>query len=269
MKENITSQGTPLPIEMLGVDIATMQDPDVIKIKDIKWSVTGGEFWVIGAPQNSGKSYLLMTVAGLMPPAGGCYKFYGNETRILDESRLADRLRVGFVSENTHLFDYLTVAENIALPLRYHKNLGADEALESVDELLELMELKPLAGMRPANLTRNWHKRAGLARALALQPDVLLIDNPLRLLDAWQSSWWLRFLDELARGYKWFGNKPVTVVTTTDDFRPWRGSRRRFALLKEKHFVPVGSWDDVVSLNDPLAKELSAAPVEDPIEPSA
>jgi ABC-type transporter Mla maintaining outer membrane lipid asymmetry ATPase subunit MlaF len=267
MKEQTTNAAPPMPIEMLGVDIGTMQDADIIVIRDIKWSVAGGEFWVVGAPQGSGKSDFLMTAAGLMPPVGGCYKFYGNETRIFDESRLSDRLRLGFVFENAQLFHYLTIAENVALPLRYNKNLGADEAVEAIDELLELMELKPLADVRPANLPRSWHKRASLARALTLRPEVLLTDNPLHALDARHSSWWLRLLDDLVRGHKWLGDKPLTVVTTTDNFRPWRGSQRRFALLKEKHFVTVGSWNDVVSLNEPLANELSATPVEDPIEP--
>jgi putative ABC transport system ATP-binding protein len=251
-----------LPIEMIGVDIGIMQDPEFIVFKDINWSVARGEFWVIGAPQRSGKTDFLMTTAGLTPPAGGRYKFYGNETQIFDESRLADRLRMGFVFENADLFHYLAVAENVALPLRYHKNLPPEEGVKAIDELLEWTGLKPLADVSPANLPRSWHKRAALARALTLQPDILLADNPLGALDARHCFWWLRFLDSLARGHKWLGEKPLTIVATTDDFRPWRGSGRRFALLKDKSFVPLGSWNDVISTNEPLAKELLAAPIE-------
>ena len=134
-----------LPIEMIGVGIAAMQDPDFIALKDVNWSVASGEFWVIGAPQHSGKSDFLMTTAGLMPPAEGRYKFYGSETRIFDEARLADRLRMGFVFENAELFHYLTVAENVTLPLRYHRNLTSEDATKAAAELLELTALKPIA----------------------------------------------------------------------------------------------------------------------------
>jgi ABC-type transporter Mla maintaining outer membrane lipid asymmetry ATPase subunit MlaF len=268
MKENPTSEGTsPLPIEMIGVDIGAMQDPDFIVLKDIKWSVAAGEFWVIGAPQYSGKSDFLMTTAGLIPPAAGSYKFFGKETRIFDESRLDDRLRAGFVFENAELFHYLTVTGNVALPLSYHKNLEAGDAAKAIDELLELTELKPLADVTPANLPQSWQKRAALARALVMQPDILMADNPLGALDARNSFWWLRFLDELVHGHKWLDQKPMTVVATTDDFRPWRGSHRQFALLKDKRFIPIGSWNDVISSDEPLVRELLSEPVKDPIEP--
>ena len=268
MIEKTNEENPPLlPIEMIGVGIAAMQDPDFIALKDVNWSVASGEFWVIGAPQHSGKSDFLMTTAGLIPPAEGRYKFYGNETRIFDEGRLADRLRMGFVFENAELFHYLTVAENVTLPLRYHRNLPPEEATAATEELLELTGLKPIADVSPATLPRSWHKRAALARALVLQPNILLADNPLGALDARHSLWWLRFLDELNHAHKWLGGKALTVVVTTDDFRPWRGGKRRFALLKDKSFVPLGSWNDVIASDEPLVKELLATPLEEVIEP--
>ena len=263
---NVNASASP-PIEMAGVDVSTMQDPGFVILKNINWSVAPGEFWVIGAPQHSGKTDFLMTTAGLIPPAGGSYKFYGNETRIFDEGRLRDRLRVGFVFENADLFHYLPVLENVALPLRYHHNLTPEEAAPAVEELLQITELKPLAEVMPANLPRSWHKRAGLARALVLQPDVLLADNPLGALDARHSLWWIRFLDSLKRGHPLLGEKSLTIVVTTDDFRPWRGGDRKFGLLKDKSFVPLGSWNDLASSPEPLVKELLAAPLEEAIEP--
>jgi ABC-type transporter Mla maintaining outer membrane lipid asymmetry ATPase subunit MlaF len=260
MNENQNQES--MAIEMRGVEIGLMRDSDFIVLENVDWNVAPGEFWIVAGEQHSGKSDFLMTTAGLMPPANGCYKFFGNETRIFDESRLADRLRMGFVFENAQLFHYLTVAENVALPLQYHKNLTTADALKAVEELLELMELKPIADVTPANLPRSWHKRAGLARALALRPEILLLDNPLGGLDARHSHWWLHFLDELWRGNKLVGAKPMTIIATTDDLRPWRNAPRKFALLKEKKFVPLGSWDETVSANEPLVKELLAAPTE-------
>jgi ABC-type transporter Mla maintaining outer membrane lipid asymmetry ATPase subunit MlaF len=256
MEKTDQRENAAVPIEMNNVSIGAMQDLDFIVLEHVNCSVAEGEFWVIGAPQYSGKTDFLMTMAGLIPPVAGNYKFYGNETRIFDESRLEDRLQMGFVFENAELFHYLTVGENVALPFRYHKNLGYAEGVAAMDELLVAMELKPIVDVMPANLPQSWHKRAGLARALSLQPKVLLADNPLGALDARHSSWWLQFFDALSRGHSWLGGKPLTMVVTTDDFRPWRGGGRRFALLKEKTFVPLGSWDDVVASGEPLAKEL-------------
>ena len=95
----------------------------------------------------------------------------------------------------------------------------------------------------------------------------MLLDEPLGALDARHSLWWLRFLDELNHAHKWLGGKALTVVVTTDDFRPWRGGKRRFALLKDKSFVPLGSWNDVIASDEPLVKELLATPLEEVIEP--
>jgi ABC-type transporter Mla maintaining outer membrane lipid asymmetry ATPase subunit MlaF len=250
-----------IPIEMRGVAMGAIQDPDFLILKDVNWSVSAGEFWVVGAPPSSGKSDFLMTTAGLMPPVGGSYKFYGNPTRTFDESRLADRLRTGFVFEHSQLFHYLTLAENIALPLCYHQNLEADKAIEAIDDLLAAAHLKPIAAVRPPDLPQSWQKRAGLARALALRPDILLADNPLGALDARHSHWWRRFLEELWFGHAWLGKKPLTIVVTTDDFRHWQGERVQFALLKGQSFVPLGSWNQLLASDEPLVKDLLAAPL--------
>ena len=256
-----TRETSAMPIEMRGVAVGASLEPDFVVLKDINWSVATGEFWVAGAPHYSGKTDFLMTAAGMIAPVGGSYKFYGKETRVFDESRLADRLRMGIVFEHSQLFHYLTVAENIALPLRYHQNLKEDEATATIDELLHATDLKPIADVTPPNLPLNWRRRVGLARALALRPDILLADNPLGALDSRHSHWWRRFLDELSVGHKWLREKPLTIVATTDDFRHWRGSHLKFALLKEKSFVQLGSWNDLLTSDEPLVKELLTAPV--------
>jgi ABC-type transporter Mla maintaining outer membrane lipid asymmetry ATPase subunit MlaF len=249
------------PIEMRGVAMGAIQEPDFLVLKDVNWTVAAGEFWVVGAPQHSGKTDFLLTTAGLMPPVGGSYEFYGKQTRIFDESCLADRLRMGFVFEQSQLFHYLTIAENVALPLCYHQNLEAGDAMAAIDDLLEMTDLKAIADVRPPDLPQSWHKRAGLARALALRPDILLGDNPLGALDWRHGHWWRRFLDELSRGHKWLGNKPLTIVVTTDDFRHWHGEHFQFALLKDKRFTPLGSWNQVLSSDEPLVRELLAEPM--------
>lgn len=255
--ESVTS-----PIKMCDVTVAALRDPGFVMVADVNWALATGEFWVVAGPEHSGKSDWLMVAAGLLPPANGSCLLSGKDTRSFSEADLDERLRVGFVSENGQLFNQLTIAENIALPLRYHKNLAPAETAGVVRELMELMELTPLADVTPANVAANWRQRAALARALALKPEMLLLDNPLSRLGARHGQWWLRFLDQLWRGHERLGGRPMTIVATTDDLRPWQHDRRRFALLHEKRFVPVGGWSEVETSNEPVVKELLAVELE-------
>lgn len=246
---------------MRNVSVGALRDISFIVLEDLNWSVAPGEFWTVAGPQHSGKSDFLMMTAGLMAPVKGVCKLFGTETQALDETKLTERLRVGFVFEGGLLFSHLTIRENTALPLRYHRDLTAAAARE-VEALLELLELTPLADITPPNISDNWRQRAALARALVLKPEVLLLDNPLNRLGTRHLHWWLRFLDQLWRGHAWCGGRPMTLVVTTDDLRPWQNGNRKFALLRDKKFIPAGSWNEVVSADDAVLKELLAAPLE-------
>jgi ABC-type transporter Mla maintaining outer membrane lipid asymmetry ATPase subunit MlaF len=249
-------------IEMRGVTVGAMRDVTFKVVENVDWSVAAGEFWVVAGQQQSGKSDLLMLTAGLMTPAAGSHKLFGNETRKFGEAELAQRLRVGFVFEGGQLFNQLTLAENVALPLRYHKDAPADEASQEVKSLLDWMELTSLADVTPANIAANWRQRAALARALILKPELLLLDNPLAGLGARHLQWWRRFLDQLWRGHEFCDGKPMTMVVTTDDLRPWENAQRKFALLRDKNFIPLGSWNEVANSSEPAVKELLAEPVK-------
>jgi phospholipid/cholesterol/gamma-HCH transport system ATP-binding protein len=251
----------PAAIEMRGVSVGTMRDVSFIVVEDTNWTVAPGEFWVLAGQQHSGKSDFLMLTAGLMAPVEGSCELFGMDTRTFGEAELAERLRVGLVFAGGHLFNHLTIRENVALPLQYHRNLSAGAAASEVQTLLELMELTPLADITLANVSGNWLQRAALARALALKPELLLLDNPLGRLDARHRQWWLRFLNRLGRGHNWLGGRPLTLVATTDDLRPWQNAQLKFGLLYDKNFSPLGSWNDMESLNDPVVKELQAIPV--------
>jgi ABC-type transporter Mla maintaining outer membrane lipid asymmetry ATPase subunit MlaF len=245
-------------IEMRGVTVTTMRDNSFVVLKNVDWSVAREDFWVVAGSQHSGKSDLTLLAAGLMPPLSGYFQLFGNDPQNFDETHLEQRLRIGVVLENAQLFSHLTIAENVALPLRYHKNLTAADAANAVNLLLELMELSPLADVTPANVAASWRHRAALARALIMNPELLLLDNPLGGLTWSHLFWWTRFLDQLWRGHDFFGGRPMTIVATTDDLRPWKNTRRKFALLNEQKFIPLGSWNEVETINDPAVKELLA-----------
>jgi putative ABC transport system ATP-binding protein len=245
-------------LEMRGVAVGSMRNPETVVVEDVNWSVAPGDFWVIGGLQGSGKSDFLVMTGGLMAPVAGAYWFHGEAMPIFEEDRLDDRLRLGFVFDGGQLFNHLTVLENVALPLRYHRNLSRAAAEPEVRQLLELTELAPWADSTPGAIARGWQKRAGLARALMLRPEVLLLGNPLAGLDLRHRVWWLNFLSRLSSGHPWMGNRPITLVATADDLRPWRNRARQFAVLKDKHLAVMGGWEQLAAASDEAVKELLA-----------
>jgi phospholipid/cholesterol/gamma-HCH transport system ATP-binding protein len=233
-----------------------MKNPNVTVARDVNWSVNAGEFWVVGAPQHSGKSDFLMTAGGIMSPAEGEFTFLGEPMPIFEESRMMHRLKLGFVFDGGQLLGSLTIAENIALPLRYHSTMAGAEVDARVSELLEATELTPWANSTPVNVARSWQQRAGLARALALSPEVLLLDSPLTGLDVRHTIWWLGFLGELSSGHRIMGGKSLTLVATADDLRPWRRRTNRVACLSGGKFLALGDWAAVDVCREPVVQEL-------------
>ena len=246
-------------IEMHGVSVGSMRDLSTVAVEDVNWSVAAGDFWVIGGLQGSGKSDFLMLTGGMMGPTSGSYHFFGEEMPIFEDERLAQRLRLGFVFENGQLFNHLTISENISLPLRYHRNLSEPDVDDELRQMLQLTELAPWADSTPGAMSRNWQRRAGLARALMLRPEVLLLDNPLAGLDLRHRAWWLNLLEQLSRGHDWLKGRPMTLVVTTNDLRLWPGRARQFAVLKEKRLVLLGDWAKVEAATDELVRDLTAA----------
>lgn len=160
------SAQTPV-IEMKGVAVSSQAFPDQAVLENVNWTVQRGEYWVIGGMHGSGKTDLMSTAAGLLPPLSGEYHFLGHEMPIFEEHLVEERLRLALVFEGGQLLQNLTIQENIALPLRYHR--PKTDARE-VTEIMELTGLSHVADDFPATVSRSWQKRAGLARALTLRP---------------------------------------------------------------------------------------------------
>ena len=256
MTQNSSAEAPAKPvIEMQGVAISSQASPDQPVIKDVNWTVRRGEYWVIAGMHAMGKSDFMATTAGLLPPLEGSYHFFGHEMPIFEDHLLAERLRLGMVFENGQLLQHLNLEENVALPLRYHRLKS--EATE-VAALLETTGLTHVANEVPANVSRSWQKRAGLARALVLQPEVLLVDDPLSGLDLRHNRWWIDFMRELSTGHGCLNNRPLTLIVTTEDLRPWRGFGAHFALLQDNCFTPLGRQADIGGHTQPLVRELLA-----------
>lgn len=248
------------PIRMTDVAVGSIADLSVLRIEQVNWTVRTGDYWAIAGLQGSGKTDLMMMTGGVTAPASGQYWLFGEEMPIFDERRIPSRLRLGLVFDGGQLFNHLTVRENVALPLRYHDNLTPAEAEERVIPVLETLELGPWADSTPGAIGRNWQKRVGLARALMLKPELLLVDNPLGGLDFRHSLWWLKFLDELATGHPLLNQRPLTLIVTTADLRPWKGSAGQFAVIRSRKLNVLGTWEQLESASAELLKELMPAP---------
>lgn len=267
MSDPKPSAATAPAIQLRDAAVAELQNLSMTVAEEINWTVNAGEFWVVAGSQGVGKSDLIMLLGGLIPPARGTYHFFGEPMPIFEEERLAHRLRLGLVFEDGQLFDRMTVAENVALPLQYHRDLSDAEASERVDAMLEWTGLSPFASRAPRTLPVNWRKRAGLARALMMTPEVLLLNNPLTGLDARHAQWWLNFLGRLARGKTPLGDRPTTIIAAANDLSPatgWRGRVDRVACLTQRRLVTFRDWPELEQCPDPAVQDLlDARPLGD------
>jgi ABC-type transporter Mla maintaining outer membrane lipid asymmetry ATPase subunit MlaF len=222
-------------------------------VADLNWQVAAGEYWVVGGRHGSGKSAFLATMAGLRPPRAGVIRHFGRDlSRLSEQETIAQHLRVGFVFKNGgRMFAELTVAENVALPLRYHRDWTGEKAIEAVQALLETTELTPLAASAAQSLSTGWQERVGLARALALEPEVLFLDEPMAGLEANHCLWWRGFLDLLSRGAPCTRGRKMTIIAGTSDVSMWSGERRHFALLQDQRWQSLGERAGPPDMNEP------------------
>jgi ABC-type transporter Mla maintaining outer membrane lipid asymmetry ATPase subunit MlaF len=243
---------------MTDVHIGALENLEVTVLQNVNWKADRGDYWAVAGMHGTGKSNFIALTGGLMPPQSGTYRFMGREMPIFQEELMSERLRVGMVFSGDRLFHRLKVGDNIALPLLYHQRADSKNAETRLRELLELTELTPWADNLPDQLGRNWQRRVSLARALALEPELLLLDNPLAGLDLRHANWWLTFLGKLAAGDPFFGGRKMTLVVTVEDLRPWRNRATHFAVLEHHSLLVLGKREVLAGNAQPLVKELLA-----------
>jgi len=231
-------------IELREADIA--KDPATTPIlSGVSWKVRVGEFWVLTGAHGSGKSILLETMAGVRPCASGdlCWFGFPVTTRSLSSSEgAALRRRIGLVFEGGgRVFGELTVAGNLALPLSYHEGIAMEEAVKRTAPLRTALTLDRIADLPAGRIGRAWMQRVALGRALALGPEVLLLDNPVGGLDPRNAGWWRTFLQALSKGHPAAGGRPITLVLSSDDARLWDGAGCQFGEVRDRRWVPSPS----------------------------
>ena len=253
--------GAAPALDLIDVTVSTLRDPSVEVLRDVQWTVQPGDYWAVAGLHRSGKSDLMAVAAGLMRAKRGTVRVFGRALLAgFEPERVDSRRPVGLVFDGGQLLHHLTLAGNIALPMAYHAIGNDTDRGSRLQSLIEFTGLESSMSRMPAQVSRNAQQRIGLARALALKPRLLLLDNPLTGLDPRDAAWWLDSLDALARGHALIDGEPLTLVVTGDDFRPWQNRAKQFALLNGTAFLALGGREQLRAHREPLLKVLLDAP---------
>lgn len=207
---------------------------DFVALDDVTVSIPTGQLTALLGPSGGGKSTLLRIIAGLEQADTGTIEIEGR-----DATRLPARKRnVGFVFQHYAAFKHLSVARNVAFGLEIRKT-PKDQIAERVDELLKLVHLEQFASRLPSQLSGGQRQRMALARALAIQPSVLLLDEPFGALDAKVRKelrdWLRRLHDEI----------PVTTVFVTHDQEEALEVADEIVVINDGRIEQVGSPDEL------------------------
>jgi phospholipid/cholesterol/gamma-HCH transport system ATP-binding protein len=193
---------------------------------------------ILGA-SGSGKSVTLKTMNGLIPPDAGQVKVLGQDLTELSEDELSPiRRRVSYLFQGGALFDSMSVFDNIAFPLREHLTLSRDELETRVEELLMMVDLEGIGSLAPSELSGGMKKRVAVARALALEPEIILYDEPTTGLDPVTGETIAHLILDLAH------RLGVTSVIVTHDIPLILRLANRVLFLENGRFDFSGNVED-------------------------
>lgn len=225
--------------------------------------VRTGETLVVLGPSGTGKSVLLKHIIGLMAPDEGSIRIDGEEIVGLKEGALNRvRRRFGMLFQGAALFDSMTVGENVSLAMLEHQNgMRPDEVERRVCERLEWVGLRGAESMKPASLSGGMRKRVGLARALALDPEYILYDEPTTGLDPIMAD----VINQLIRDLQKQLN--VTSVAVTHDITSAYTIADRIVLLYDGRIVFSGTPEETRGTRDPMVRQFIEGSSRGPIQP--
>jgi len=219
-------------------------------LNGINLTVARGETLTVLGRSGMGKSVLLKLIIGLENPDTGSISIHGQEIAGLglDGMNLL-RIKMGFLFQHAALYDSLTVAQNVSFPLERHTQMSESERGDRVKELLTSVGMEHDLEKMPSDISGGMQKRVGLARALALQPELLLLDEPTAGLDPITSG----EIDDLI--LKLQKEHSLTSIVITHDLQSAKTIADRIALLEEGKVAMEGSFEDLAQSKNAFVHE--------------
>ncbi len=229
-------------------------------LKDLDLDVYEGEILVILGPSGCGKSVLLKHIIGLLEPDSGEI-YYKNKaiSSLTDEELNELRKEFGMLFQGAALFDSLTVGDNISFGLREHTDLSKEKIDAIVEEKLAMVGMPGIANMKPSELSGGMKKRVGLARAIAMDPHVILYDEPTTGLDPVMVT----IIDKLT---KRMNEKPnVTTILVTHDMVSAFRIADRMAMHFGGSIIETGTVEEFKNSKNEIVKQFVTGSAEGPI----
>ena len=229
-------------------------------LEDVDLTVPRGEIFAVMGRSGMGKTTLLRLMMGLIRPTSGSIFVNGEDITRMGEREL-DRVRagMGLVFQGAALFDSMTVEENVAVGLVEHRLVPHEELAGRVHQLLEMVDVAQAAQLRPAELSGGMRKRVGVARALAMEPEIVLYDEPTAGLDPIYAA----AIDNLIRSLR--ERTGVTSVIVSHDVASLRRVCDRAALLHRGRFLATGSITELEQGDDPAVRQFLSGNPEGPM----
>jgi phospholipid/cholesterol/gamma-HCH transport system ATP-binding protein len=244
----MSSQSNDAPvIEMEGVEKAFGRNR---VLRGVDLTIRRGEIFTLLGGSGTGKSVMLKHMVGLLRPDAGTIRIEGRDTRTFDERDWVEtRKKIAYVFQGAALFDSLSVLENVAYGLREHLRWSESEIRARVAECLGAVGLEGIEDRMPAELSGGMRKRVGVARAIALSPEVILYDEPTTGLDPANSRRIGQLIGSLRR------RLDVTSVIVTHDLDLCFAISDRVALLGAGRLLAAGTAEEIQASPVPEVRE--------------
>ena len=230
-------------------------------LRRLDLNVDKGETLAVMGMSGAGKSTLLKCIGGLQRPTGGQLLIDGVDIARMPEKNLDGvRRRMGMVFQYAALFDSLNVYENVSFGLRRHNRLTEAQVREVVEAKLSMVGLPRTEELMPSELSGGMQKRVGLARALAMDPDIVLYDEPTAGLDPITSA---TIADLIVKTRDELG---VTSLVVAHDVPTIKRVANRIAMLHGGRIIAIGSAEEMESSDDPAVRQFMSGSTQGPIQ---